>query len=316
LSATIRPGTAAPFTRSFIVEPAATVPGPPPASMSAAGGAAAPAGVTPSAASPRPTALALARPARFSTAVVLEPSFVSPLIDQLAARPDAAGVREALSGAKAGPWPIDSAKGPFADSPLAAQFVAGLGHLQRGDLEAAANAFRAALRSAPDFGPALTYLGACYAAGDKDREAAGAWQMALLRDRTSPALQRLAIEAWLRADRPSAAAVLITQARERWPDDPAFARLQAQAAIADGRVRDGVELAAALKEPDGQTLLTALAALYDAGRRHAPVWDAARDLETMRRLRDAYAAIGGESLALVDTWVAEMTKEGPRAPER
>ena len=36
----------------------------------------------------------------------------------------------------------------------------------------------------------------------------------------------------------------------------------------------------------------------------------------MKQLRDAYAAAGGESLALVDTWLAEMTKDGPRAQER
>ena len=39
-----------------------------------------------------------------------------------------------------------------------------------------------------------------------DAEAAGTWQQVLANDTTSPLVQRLAIEAWLRADRPAAAA--------------------------------------------------------------------------------------------------------------
>ena len=219
--------------------------------------------------------LSFAKP-RFATSTVLDPAFVTPLIDRLAARPDTAAVRDAIERSKAGPWPTDSAKGPLAQAPLAANFVAGLGRLQAGDLEEAAQAFRAALKIAPDFAPALIYLGACYAAGAKDQEAAGAWQMALVRERTSPELQRLAIEAWLRADKPAAALALLNQARQRWPDDDAFVRLQAQVALADGRQQEGLDLVATLKQPDQPTLLLALNTLYDASRRKTPVWDATR----------------------------------------
>jgi tetratricopeptide (TPR) repeat protein len=251
--------------------------------------------------------LAFAKP-RFSTASVLDPGFVTPHVDRLAARPDAASVRAALERVKGGPWPTDSAGGSLAAAPVASLFMAGLGRLQAGDIEEAANAFRGVLRIAPDFGPALIYLGACYAAGGKDREAAGAWQMALVRDKSSPLLQRLAIEAWLRADRPAAATALLKQARERWPDDPAFAALHAQTALADGQVKEALELIVPLQQVDAPTLLGAIGALYDAWRRQAPVWDKARDLETMRQLRERYAAVQGDSLGLVDAWVGEMTK--------
>jgi len=255
--------------------------------------------------------LAFAKP-RFATSTVLDTAFLTPLLDRLAARPDTAAVHDALERSKAGPWPTDSAKGPLAAAPLAANFVAGLGRLQAGDLEEAAQAFRAALKIAPDFAPALIYLGACYAAGAKDQEAAGAWQMALVRERTSPDLQRLAIEAWLRADKPAAAAALLNQARQRWPEDDTFVRLQAQVALADGRPQEGLELVAQIKQPDQPTLLLALTTLYDASRRKAPVWDDARDLETMRRLRDSYAALQGDSLALVDAWLTEMAPASRR----
>jgi VWFA-related protein len=232
---------------------------------------------TPAAAASGSTAFARTR---FTTAAVLDPALVDPAVERLAARPD-----------------------------VKARFSAGLGKLQRGELDDAANEFRAALRAAPDFAPALVYLGACYAAGAKDREAAGAWQMALVRE-PSPAVQRLAIEAWLRADRPASAQALIAKARERWPDDPAFPRLHAQATMAEGRIAEGIELIVALKDPDPATLLLALGTLYDAGRRGAPIGDAARNLETMRQLRERYAAVPGESIALVDAWIVELAGTG------
>jgi tetratricopeptide (TPR) repeat protein len=316
MSAKISGGNTA-LTRTFTVTaapggPAAT----PPAAVAASGEAAsAPSAVSAPSGAAAGASLAFAKPP-FSTSTVLAASFVTPLIDRLAARPDAADVRDALERAKAGPWPTDSAKGPLAAAPLAAHFVAGLGRLQAGELEEAAGSFRAALRVAPDFAPALIYLGACYAAGAKDQEAAGAWQMALVRERMSPDLQRLAIEAWLRADKPAAALALLSQARQRFPDDAAFVRLQAQTALAAGRQQEGLDLVAALEQPDPPTLLLALTTLYDAARHKAPVWDAGRDLETMRRLREKYAALQGESLPLVDAWIAEVTKGEAIAPPR
>jgi len=260
----------------------------------------------------RASTLSFAKP-RFTTSTVLDAAFVAPLIDRLAARPDTAPVRDAIERAKAGPWPTDSAKGPLAGAPLAANFVAGLGRLQAGDLEDAAQAFRTSLKIAPDFAPALIFLGACYAAGAKDQEAAGAWQMALVRERTSPDLQRLAIEAWLRADKPASALALLNQARQRWPEDDSFVRLQAQVALADGRQQEGLDLVTQLKQPDQSTLLLALTTLYDASRRKTPVWDATRDVETMRTLRQSYASLHGDSLALVDAWIAEMAREAGHA---
>jgi VWFA-related protein len=315
LSAKIGGGNAT-LSRTFTVaaSPAGATPAP---AVTAAAAPAAGSGVAsaPSRAGApaRGVTLSFAKP-RFATSTVLEPAFVTPLIDRLAARPDAAPVRDAIERSKAGPWPTDSGNGPLAASPLAAHFIAGLGRLQAGDLEEAAQAFRAALKIAPDFAPSLTYLGACYAAGAKDQEAAGAWQMALVRERTSPDLQRLAIEAWLRADKPAAALALLNQARQRWPDDDGFVRLQAQVALADGRQQEGVELVGQLKQPDQPTLLLALNTLYDASRRKVPVWDAGKDLETMRRLRESYASLQGESLALVDAWITEMAREAGSAP--
>jgi hypothetical protein len=254
-----------------------------------------------------PAPLTLAKPARFEVAAVLDPARVAPFLDKLVDRVADPSARDALARARSGSWPTDTSTGPLAAEPVASHFVAGLGRLQAGDLEGAANDFRSALRAAPDFAPAMAYLGACYAAGGKDKEAAAAWQTALVRERETPWLQQLAIEAWLRAERPGAALALIKQARQRFPGDDSFLQLQARAAVADGRAREGLEMIETIKNADESLLLMALATLYSPARERAPVWDASRDLETMKRWREAYAAANGASLALVDAWLAELS---------
>ena len=63
---------------------------------------------------------------------------------------------------------------------LSVPFLRGVALLGKGELQPAADQFREALRIADDFLPAAFYLGACYAAGGHDKEAAGAWQTALV----------------------------------------------------------------------------------------------------------------------------------------
>jgi tetratricopeptide (TPR) repeat protein len=294
------------FTRAFVVDVETPVESSPVEAATEAEAVPAPVRGAPSLAA----ILAMARPSRFASTSVLDPAFVTPIVDRLANRPDTASVREALERVKIGPWPTDPAQGPLAASPLASSFIAGLGRLQAGDLENAANAFRAALRAAPDFAPAMVYLGACYAAGSKDKEAASAWQTALLRERDSPAVAALAIDAWLRAERPAPALALLKQARARWPGDQTFVRQHAQAALADGQTREGLEIVTGLAEPGEPLLFVALATLHHDLREKKVVWDATRDRQTLRELREAYAKTEGGSLALVDAWLAEV--EGSR----
>ena len=64
---------------------------------------------------------------------------------------------------------------------LSVPFLKGLALFGKGDLEPAADAVpRGAARLDSEFLPAAFYLGACYAAGGRDREAAGAWQTSLV----------------------------------------------------------------------------------------------------------------------------------------
>src|SRR4030095_6559688 len=82
-----------------------------------------------------------------------------------------------------------------------AAFLRGLTLLKDNKLEHAANAFRSAMRASPDFYPAMVYLGACYAAGGNDKEAAGAWRTALIKEGDALALHLLLADALLRQDR-------------------------------------------------------------------------------------------------------------------
>lgn len=279
VSATL-PDAPAPFTRTIVVEAAAAP------ATAAAGGA----------------AVALARPPRFDLNALLDPVVVAPIIERLSARPDAAPAHEALERLRTGPWPSEVLAGPLQSAPLAAAFVSGLGRLSRGDLDGAAVSFRDALRHAPDFTPSVVYLGACYGAGARDREAAGAWQTALARDRDTPLVWQLAIDAWLRAGRPAAALALARQAHGRWPDDERFLDRHALAALAEGQRAEGLGLLETHAGAEAPLLLAGLGALYDSARSGAPVWDAERDGRLRQQLRERYAAAGGEWLALVDLW--------------
>lgn len=319
MTATIGAGGGQRLARSFVVEPAK--PGETPAAPAPSAPTAA-AATAPSGPAPAPAAGATAPSVRvvaggpapypftktkFSTGAVLNPGAVTPVLVRLAERSDVAPVRESLAGLGAGPWSTDPAHGALASAPVAAEFVAGLGRLQQGDLAAAAEAFRKVLRTAPDFTPALAYLGACDAAAGKDTEAAVAWEQAITREpAASPALYRLAIQARLRAEQPAPALTLVRLARQRWPDDATFVGLYAQSIVADGRPREAVELIDGMAAADPATLLVGLEVLHEASTRKTPLWDSFRDLQTMRRLRQRYAAAKGDSLALVDGWITEM----------
>ena len=102
------------------------------------------------------------------------------------------------------------------DSPLPG-FVSGLAAYSKGDLDGAGNAFRRALRASPDFFPAIFYLGACYAAGGKDREAAAAWQTSLVTESDAPFIYILLADALLRAKEGGRALDIAREAANLWP---------------------------------------------------------------------------------------------------
>jgi VWFA-related protein len=297
-------GASAIVRRPFIVTSLAPRPG--------TGGSAAGGGLVASAASgPR----VIVRPPPFALEQVLSPAVLGTFVDRLAARPDAAGpsvapVLDRLRTAPARDLVVPAQL--TAESPVAAGFATGIWRLARSELDPAAQAFRASLRASSDFYPAMIYLGACFAAAGKDLEAAGAWQTALIKEGDVPALHQLLVDALLRLKRTDAALAAIERARRRWPDDPAFTRRYVLATFSAGRYADGLSALDRITAPvagDEPVLVLGIQALYQAIAQGRPIESPEADKARLLRYAEAYRALNGPSMALVETWVAAALRE-------
>ena len=245
----------------------------------------------------------------FTVEYVLAPQVLGAFLDRVAARPDASSpvIRDLVEHArKTGIAQLDVSDVLAAESPVAS-FLRGLTLLSQKKLEPAANAFRSAMRASSDFYPAMVYLGACYAAGGNDKEAAGAWRTALIKEGDALPLHVLLADALLRQDRGDQALEVLDSARSRWPADDGLKRRFVIAALRAGEFADGLQTLDELVEKraeDEPALAAGLLALYEAFVSNRPIEDVERDRARMTRLADAYRAHGGPSLALIETWVA------------
>jgi tetratricopeptide (TPR) repeat protein len=198
-----------------------------------------------------------------------------------------------------------------AEAPVLGPFLKGLSLLAQGKVDPAAAAFRSAMRANTDFYPAMVYLGACYAAKGQDKEAAGAWNTALIRERDALPVHTLLADALMRSGRGDLALQAIDRARTRWPEDTGLKRRFFVASVADGRYADSLTAIDDLverKADDEPTLALALLVLYEAFRNEKPIESVELDRARMSRLADAYRTRGGPSLALVETWVAASNR--------
>ena len=265
-------------------------------------------------ASGRPPAPALVAAPRFALDDALAPPVLGVFLDRVAARPDAASpmIRELVDQARsAGVENLPVSDTLAAEYPVAA-FLRGLSLLSQKKLQPAANAFRSAMRASSNFYPAMVYLGVCYAAGGNDKEAAGAWRTALIKEGDALPLHLLLADALLRQERADLALPILEAARTRWPGDDGLKRRFVLAALLAGRPADGLtaldELIATGAD-DERTLTAALIVLYKAFEEGRPIQDAEQDRARMVRLADVYRARGGPSLALIETWLKEVARK-------
>jgi len=250
----------------------------------------------------------------FALDQVLSPPVLGVFLDRVAARPDAASpeVRELVERARTrGPAGLVVSASLVSETPVAA-FLKGLTLLSQNQLESAALAFRDAMRVSADFSPAMVYLGACYAAGGKDKEAAAVWRTALIREGDAVALHGMLADARLRQGRADLAVDDLDAARTRWPEDQGVRRRFVTAALLAGRQVEGLQAldaAIARQADDEPTLALALYMLYQAFDTNEPIESVNQDRERMRRLADRYRASAGPLLALVDIWVAAAVRK-------
>jgi VWFA-related protein len=244
----------------------------------------------------------------FNKASVLTPQVLGFFLDRMsaAAAASAAAVKPAVASVKAGRFDeaMDTLK-TAGDDQLAAVFLKGVILLQRGDLEGAAGRFRAALRLDPEFYSAAFYLGACYAAGGKDRDAAGAWQMSLITESSAPFVYTLLGDALLRLRDMDQALDVLTEARTLWPaDDDVTVRLGTALVLAN-KSADAVKVLQPYLDAhpaDHEVLFVAMRALYEARAAGRAIETVAADKVRFIKYADAYAAAKGSQQALVDQW--------------
>ena len=144
-------------------------------------------------------------------------------------------------------------------------FQAGLTELQAGRSTQASELFRQTLRAAPDFVGVAFYLGSCYAAVGKDREAIGAWQMSLL-SKGADAVYPVLIDAMLRVGENKKALDLLAEAPTAWPDVSERTRREAIARAAIGEDQPALSLliptVADIPKPDRALLFVGIQVTY------------------------------------------------------
>ena len=246
---------------------------------------------------------------RFERSAVLTPQVVGFFLDRMST--GAAGTSaSAADHARAGRFDAaaDALEGGTTN-PLAAAFLHGLALYAKGDLEAAAVKFRETLRLNSEFFPAAFYLGACYAAGGRDREAAAAWQTSLVTESDAPFIYTLLGDALLRQRQIDQALDILNEARSIWPDSPDVQQRLGTALSMAGRSAEALQVL----EPyltahpaDHERQFLVLRTLYEAAAAGRPIESAANDLAKFERYAAAYAAAGGPQQAIVDQWKKYM----------
>jgi hypothetical protein len=258
---------------------------------------------------PPPIARIVAPVVRFSVDEVLKPDVVGGFLDALQRlRPVSAVSAPIVQRARSGDYVMAPSDGsaPAGDEAMLS-FIRGLAQLQKQQYAQAAAWFQLSLKDASDFLGAAFYLGAVHAAGGRDADAVGAWQMSIIGDGGAAAYPLL-VDGLLRVGDGQAALDYIAEAPNAWPTDRDRRRRIATAQAMIGQFEPALETLHALLTElpnDVDLLYVALQILY---RQHL-----ARPLDAAARARfeqyaTRYAAAGGPHAALVDTWRRYIAK--------
>jgi VWFA-related protein len=253
-----------------------------------------------------------ARAAGFSVDRVLVPTLVTHAVTRalaLGGAPASPAARTLADQLKAGKLDaLDKAQIPATDQSLAASFLSGLIALKAARLEQAAAAFRAAVRSSPDFLDGIFYLGACYAAGGRIDEALGAWQASLAGDDVAPDVYMLVADALVKSGDLAGAKDVLAEAGGKWPNEPRIAVARALARAADGDAAGALDRLTPLvdaPQPDPEVMRVAvqlaLAALVES-----PEPERVGAFVRVRALHGRLTASGAPPLPLVARWAAYL----------
>ena len=177
-----------------------------------------------------------------------------------------------------------------------------------GRLEVAEQTLKSVIQVEADSTPLLSYLAAVYAAAGQEREAAGAWQTALIGGSDLPELYVWLGDTLLRARNLAQARSVLQEAVQQWPTDVRFCKPLAIAYATFGQGREAVRmlerhLAAHPDDRDG--LAMAVEWIYHLRVLGATAHSGAEDRALARRYADAYLkGARGQPEALVRQWMS------------
>ena len=284
------------LTRAFMLSPVADTPAPPPDLGVPLDPDAPPAPVAPS--------KILAPVPRFSPRTILIPEVVLPFLEGLAdLHPPSPSVEAVIEKAKSGNYDAPAERGESPDDELNLAFVRGLAALSKGENAQAAAWFQQTLKGASDFLGAAFYLGATHAVSGRDREAIGAWQMALLSENPGAVYPAL-VDALLRTGDGRQALDVIEEAPDAWPNDDERLKREALALAMIGdysgalpKLKDQLDNTS---KDDQPLLFVAIQVLYKMHQQDKSL--SPDNLERFRSYVERHQKLGGPDRALVETW--------------
>jgi tetratricopeptide (TPR) repeat protein len=250
-----------------------------------------------------------AKPAAFNRNDVLKPEMLRAVFDAMAKNHPA--VKGALTQARSGKLEGTALMALDAGDQAAGSIFRGLEFLSKGQLDPAANQFGVALRNAPDAPIASFYLGACYAAAGRDREAVAAWERARAAQLQLPGMQVILADGWLRLGQPAQALEPLREALEREPQND---NLRKNLAVAQSHLglheQAYPTIAPYLEEhpSDVDALLVALHALYQVHVEGKTIRSADEDKAQAAIFARAYAAAKGPQLPLIEKWAEFLSR--------
>lgn len=195
--------------------------------------------VQPAGSGPLPPAHLTAWVPAFTRDAVLARAVITEMITLAAGKSPA--LADALTEARAGRYGTAALEALTAGEQTMAAFLKGLDFFVKDQLDQAATQFSTAAGPRREFFPAAFYLGACYAAAGRDRDAAGVWQMAAAGATRPKVVYLLLADARLRA-RQASAVVDVLEPVTRGPGDDDLTRRLATAYLVTGRYAQALDL--------------------------------------------------------------------------
>jgi VWFA-related protein len=249
------------------------------------------------------------RPMEFKREQVLTPEMLRAAYEVIEKNHPAA--KAATARARSGKIEGTAMMALEAGDQTAGSMLRGIELLMKGDLNPAANQFGVALRSTPDAPIASFFLGACYAAAGRDKEAVAAWQRARAAKLPLPALQVLLADGLLRLGQPADALEPLREALDREPQNDDIRRNLAVAQSHLGLHEQAYPTIVPFLDrhpKDADALMIALHALYQIHVEGKTIGSPAEDRARAATYARAYADAKGAQVALVEKWAEFLSK--------